>query len=142
MKNERIRIKVVAAVIVSGGEVLISSRADDDGGELFWEFPGGKVEDGERFNAALEREIREELGVEIVVFDQIYHVEHSYGEKDVELFFFRCAFSGDEGKGVRGCEGQELRWCRVEELSGQRLLPADRPLAEFLSRAAYFKEKF
>jgi 8-oxo-dGTP diphosphatase len=75
-------IRVVAAVIVRDGKILICQRRHDDSFPLKWEFPGGKIEPGEDDSQALAREIREELGVEAKVLREIQRVEHHYSKTD------------------------------------------------------------
>src|SRR3954470_20029386 len=78
-------IDVAAALIFHHGELLITQRRPDDHLPNLWEFPGGKVESGETFEACLIREIREELAIEISVGDLVEDLTHSYLEKTVRL---------------------------------------------------------
>ncbi len=122
---EVIRLKqVVAAVMVRGNQVLICQRTEQQAFALQWEFPGGKVEAGEDFPAALARELREELGISAVVGEEIATVRHQYAEGlGVELHFFL----------VREYEGEienrifrEVRWEEREKLDAESFLEADR----------------
>ena len=79
-------ITVVAAVIRREGKVLLTSRPVSKP-PLGWEFPGGKVEPGENFNAALRRELLEELGVDSVPADRLYKVVTRNAEREIRLHF-------------------------------------------------------
>ncbi|HCV40284.1 MAG TPA: hypothetical protein DGQ94_16530, partial [Pseudomonas sp.] len=80
------RIHVVAAVIRGNdGRILIARRADTQHQGGLWEFPGGKVEEGEGVEAALARELREELGIEVTRSRALIKVSHDYPDKQVLL---------------------------------------------------------
>lgn len=121
---------VVAAVIERDGLILIARRpaALHLGG--LWEFPGGKQNPGEGPEAALVREIREELGVALTVGSLLERVDWRYPEKRVRLSFFRCAIEGEP----RALEGQELAWVRPADLGRYDFPPADATLLARLSR--------
>jgi 8-oxo-dGTP diphosphatase len=122
-------IEVVAAVIERDGLILIARRpaASHLGG--LWEFPGGKRGPDETSEAALAREIREELDGTVTVGELIETVDWAYPEKTVRLRFFRCALRGD----ARPAEGQEIAWVRPAELRDYEFPPADAGLVERLS---------
>ena len=120
-------IEVTAAVIRRGGRVLIASRKNEG-----WEFPGGKIEPGETPASALRRELAEELAMDkAIVLDEIYCIRHAYPDKTVRLHFMRTLLP--EGAFFAPREGQQVRWVELPELFTCGLLPADRPLAEFLN---------
>ena len=111
-----------AAIIDKQNRVLISRRADGthQGGK--WEFPGGKCEPGETITAALERELREELGITPVRSQPLISLIHHYPEKTVRLTVWKV----DIYKGTPyGLEGQPLRWQHVNELDPKEFPPAD-----------------
>ena len=83
-------IVVVAAVIEKDGAYLVTRRQKGVHLEGLWEFPGGKIDDGETHHAALVREIREELDAEIDVGELVFHVTHAYDDRTVALYFYRC----------------------------------------------------
>jgi 8-oxo-dGTP diphosphatase len=123
--TETIRLKqVVAAVMARGSQVLICQRTEQQAFALQWEFPGGKVEAGEDFPAALGRELSEELGISAAIGEEIAAVRHQYAEGlGVELHFFL----------VREYEGEienrifrEVRWEEREKLDAESFLEADR----------------
>ena len=88
---------VVAAIIERDGKVLICRRAEGHAHEGKWEFPGGKVEDGESLADALARELQEELAIEAYIGEEIVRYEYAYpGRKPILLVFFRVTeFQGD-----------------------------------------------
>src|SRR5262249_39390370 len=87
---ELIPIPVVAAVIERNGLILIAQRPPQGHLALKWEFPGGKVEAGESPEAAIVREIREELGCEIVVGRALPRFVHTYEQTTIEMISFIC----------------------------------------------------
>jgi 8-oxo-dGTP diphosphatase len=123
-------IEVVAAVIEREGRVLIARR--HAGGHLggLWEFPGGKRQAGETPEAALVREIREELDAAVTVGDLLDDVEWAYPEKTVRLLFFRCALAEEP----RAAEGQEIAWVEAGDLDRYEFPPADAGLVARLRR--------
>ncbi|PZS29857.1 MAG: DNA mismatch repair protein MutT [Pseudonocardiales bacterium] len=121
---------IVGAAIVQGDRVLAAQRAEPPELAGGWEFPGGKVEDGETEEQALVRECREELAVEIEVGERL-------GE-DVVLHDGRWLLRVWAARLVTGMptavEHSALRWLSRDELSDVAWLPADRPLVEELRR--------
>jgi len=122
-------IDVAAALIFRERKLLITQRRADDHLPNLWEFPGGKVEAGETFEECLVREIREELGVEILVGELVEDLTHSYPEKTVRLLFFRCRLVAGEAKAIHV---QDLRWIAREELGDFEFPAADARLIERL----------
>jgi len=123
------RILVVAAVIEREDRFLITRRQDGVHLAGLWEFPGGKVADGESHTAALRREIHEELDVEIVVRDLVLETSHDYPERVVTLFFYRCDLIGSP----RPMIGQEMAWVTRTELPTLNFPPADDELIRRLT---------
>jgi len=123
-------IEVVAAVIERDGRILIARRpaALHLGG--LWEFPGGKRQPGETPEAALVREIREELDAAVTVGELLDDVEWTYPEKTVRLLFFRCALDDEP----RAAEGQEIAWVAPADLDRYEFPPADGGLVARLRR--------
>ena len=122
--------EVVAAVIEREGRILIARRAAAVHMGGLWEFPGGKQKPDEGARRALEREIREELGVGVAVGPLLETVDWTYPEKRVRLSFFRCAIDGEP----RALEGQEIAWVAPPDLPRYDFPPADAALVARLSR--------
>ncbi|MGQ0591467.1 MAG: Nudix family hydrolase [Gammaproteobacteria bacterium] len=106
-------------------EVLIAQRPKGRYQGGMWEFPGGKVEPGEDGRAALRRELREELGIEITIARPLIRVRHRYADRAVLLDCWHV--SGWEGI-VHGLEGQRIAWARPNALDERRFLPADKAI--------------
>jgi 8-oxo-dGTP diphosphatase len=126
----RDRKLVVAALIGEGERVLIAQRRADQSLPLQWEFPGGKVEPGEAPEAALARELREELGVTATVgriWDVLFH---AYPEFDLVMLVYACRIAGEP----RAVEVADVAWVALQELPARDILPADRPLVDRLVR--------
>jgi len=124
-------IDVVAAVIRRDGKILITQRLDDVHLARLWEFPGGKVEAGESFEVALQREILEELGVEIRIHEEFFTTEHDYVTKSVRLHFYVCTLLRGEPASLAVAD---LRWIRPNELWNFEFPPADAALIARLAR--------
>jgi 8-oxo-dGTP diphosphatase len=122
--------EVVAAVIEREGRILLARRRAGSHLAGLWEFPGGKRQAGETPEAALVREIREELDAAVTVGELLEDVEWAYPEKTVTLRFFRCALEGEP----RAAEGQELAWVAPADLGRYDFPPADRALVARLRR--------
>jgi 8-oxo-dGTP diphosphatase len=120
----------VAAVIERGGRILIARRRAGSHLGGLWEFPGGKRRAGETAEAALVREIREELDAAAAVGELLDDVEWPYAEKTVRLRFFRCALEGEP----RAAEGQEIAWVAPADLDRYDFPPADAGLVARLRR--------
>src|SRR4051812_41364678 len=106
-------IIVTAAIIHRDRHILLTKRPANVHLANLWEFPGGKVEAGESLEAALRRELREELGVDTNVADEFYTTTHHYPTKSVELHFFNCTIVSGE---LRAIEVAEFRWVKPSDL--------------------------
>ena len=89
-------IDVAAALVFRDGRLLITRRQADAHLGGLWEFPGGKREPDETFEACLRRELREELGIEVTVRELVESLTHAYPEKTVLLKFYRCRWEKHE----------------------------------------------
>ncbi len=107
------------------GRVLIAERLGDGPFHGMWEFPGGKIGDGESADEALARELREEIGITVVDAERFQSLDHTYPDRRVSIDFFLVPRWDGE---PRSCEGQRLRWLRTDELENANLLPADAPV--------------
>ena len=114
-------IVVVAAVIERDGRFLLTLRPAGTHLAHHWEFPGGKCDAGETHDAALRRELREELDIEAEVGALEFAVTHTYPERSVALHFYRCSYQGE----ARGLLGQDVRWVPRAELASLPFPEAD-----------------
>ena len=126
-------LTVVAALILRDSKILVCQRRKDDSFGLQWEFPGGKVEPGEALEAALQRELREELAVEATVGKELFRTRHRYREspKELELIFFQA--SVDPSASLRNLVFEKFEWTNLSELLRYDFLQAD---VEFVGRLA------
>jgi len=124
-------VQVVAAILKRDGRILIGQRQPEQSHPLQWEFPGGKVEPGETPEAALERELREELGIEHAVGAVIARYPHTYpGRNPIELIFFRVhAFDGEP----RNLIFHEMRWEAPDRLQELDFVEGDRDFLRTLA---------
>ncbi|HEX4002853.1 MAG TPA: (deoxy)nucleoside triphosphate pyrophosphohydrolase [Candidatus Acidoferrales bacterium] len=125
-------LTVVAALIESEGRLLVCQRRRGGAFELLWEFPGGKIQPSETPQAALARELREELGVTAKIGREIYRTQHRYEEmpEPLELIFFAASAPGDE---IRNLVFEQMEWREPRTLSQLHFLPADRELIDKLA---------
>ena len=116
------KIRVVAAMLEKGGKYLITQRRPTASLPLLWEFPGGRVEEGETDEAALARELREEMGIEVDVRERVIHVEHSYPDYDIDFRVYRCKLvSGEIAHG----SVHDHRWVQPQDLDKYEFPAAD-----------------
>ena len=114
--------EVVAALIWDGDRFMICQRPAHKARGLLWEFVGGKVEPGEAKQAALVRECREELDVEITVGEVFMEVVHEYPDLTVHLTLFHASIRQGTPKML---EHNDIRWIAVEEIPQYEFCPAD-----------------
>lgn len=116
------RVKVVAGMIGKDGRYLITQRRPTATLPLLWEFPGGKVEEGETDEDALLRELQEEMEIQVVVKERVIHVEHSYVDYDIDFRVYRCELLGGDVKHLRV---HDHRWVLPSELDRYEFPAAD-----------------
>lgn len=126
-------IEVAAGLIYHDGRYLIGRRKLGTHLAGFWEFPGGKKEAGESLVECLQRELFEELRIQIGCPIPYQIVRHEYPDKIVELHFFRCVIEQGEAMPI-GCE--EIRWVFPRELRQFTFPPADHAIIEALQQDA------
>jgi 8-oxo-dGTP diphosphatase len=124
-------LAVAGALLARDGRVLIAERPAGKHMAGRWEFPGGKVAPGESEQAALGRELLEELGVVVTASRFLMRLTHEYADRVVELSFW--VVEGFEGE-ARGLDGQGLKWVLPAELFFEDILEADLPFIEALQR--------
>lgn len=121
---------VVAAVVEERGCFLLTRRPQGSHLEGLWEFPGGKVQDGETHAAALAREMVEELDTDVTVEGQIFETVHDYPDRRIALHFYQCSLLG----APRPVLGQEMAWVSRELLRTLPFPEADAALIDLLTR--------
>ena len=128
---------VTAAIIFNEDKVLICRRAPEEKLAGYWEFPGGKLEAGESLRQCLERELHEELGLEVRAGEILGRSLYAYEHGEIELVGIRAELlSGEPEKRVH----DRLEWVLPERLAGYLLAPADIPLAEIITAAESLSE--
>ena len=111
--------------------ILICQRRRSDAYGLQWEFPGGKVENGEQLPAALRRELEEELAIQAEVGGEVFRLRHHYPDRYVEVVFF--ALKSYRGE-VRNRVFEAIRWAPRAKLPEYNFLEADRELVNRLAK--------
>ena len=122
-------IEVVAALIRNDGKFMICQRPENKSRPLLWEFPGGKVEAGETKEAALARECREELAIELEVGKMFADSTFVYPDISVHLSLFEAKILSGEPKLL---EHRDIRWITPKEAHLFEFSPADVPFVEKL----------
>ena len=124
--------RVVAALIWKDGKILICQRTRHQPMPLKWEFPGGKIEEGEQPRDALRRELDEELGIAAVVGDEVERIHHQYPSgNSVELRFFDVhAYTGQMENRIF----KKIVWAQPSDLSTYDFLEADLGLVAKLAK--------
>ena len=123
MSGQRKHIEVVAAIIKKGDTILATQRGYGDLKDG-WEFPGGKIEPGEAYDAALIREIKEELDVDIVVNEHVITIDYKGYEKfDLTMHCYLCSLANDSN--ITLVEHEAAKWLSKDSLYSVDWLPAD-----------------
>lgn len=127
-------IHVIVGILAnSEGKLLITQRPPDKPYAGYWEFPGGKVELDEDPRAALARELKEELGINVLVAESWQQCTHAYPDKTVFLDVWKV--TQYQGR-PQGREGQELRWVLPGEIKRMHILEGNYQLIERLVAAS------
>ena len=124
-------IIVTAGVIIQKGKILITRRKEGVPHALLWEFPGGKVKEGEEPRQALQRELKEELGVEAEVERIVEIVFHFHPDHPILLLLYSCRIGRGDPMPI---DCYDLQWVTPEELKNREMPPADGPIQERLGR--------
>jgi len=131
------RIEVVAAVIRQGGRIFATQRGYGEWKD-WWEFPGGKIEAGETAEAALKREIREELSTEVSVDEFLCTLEYDYPTFHLTMHCYFCSLLTEA---LHLNEHEAARWLSRDELDSVRWLPADVQLIESMMKNGFSAQK-
>jgi len=128
--TERVHV-AVAVIINSDGHILISKRPAHVHQGGLWEFPGGKVETDESLKLALERELQEELGIELKSCEQLLEIHHDYPDKQVFLDVWLVTdFTGE----AYGREQQPVHWVSAAALSEYDFPDANQPIIQMVQQ--------
>lgn len=131
MSAKKILLVAACALVDADGRVLLTQRPEGKNLAGLWEFPGGKVEPGETPEAALIRELAEEIGITTkeACLAPLTFASHSYDAFHLLMPLFVCRrFEGT----ARGLEGQALKWVRPRDMRNYPMPPADEPLIPYL----------
>lgn len=122
---------VTAGIILDGDRVLICQRRRSDAYGLQWEFPGGKVRDGEDLKGSLRRELAEELSIQAEVGEEVFRLRHRYPDRYVEVVFFSVqAYRGT----VENRVFEAIAWALRAQLPQYDFLEADRALVNRIAQ--------
>tara|TARA_R110001606_G_scaffold217875_2_gene365729 strand:- start:474 stop:860 length:387 start_codon:yes stop_codon:yes gene_type:complete len=125
-------VRVAVGVVLRDDAVFIALRNTSQHQGGLWEFPGGKCEPSESAQEALARELKEECGVAVIESSFFKKIAHDYGDKQVELHFYKVtAFDGEP----EGNEGQQVRWVAINELSAYQFPEANQQIVSELMSA-------
>jgi len=123
-------VRVTAAILEQEGKILIAQRKSED--DLFgglWEFPGGKIEEGETPEECMARELKEELNIEVEVGELITSNKHKYPHGIFELLAYAV-------KHISGVfilhDHDEIKWVTIDEMTNFEFPPADTPIINYL----------
>lgn len=122
-------VLVTCAIIEHDGKILCAQRSEKMNLPFKWEFPGGKVEKGEDLETSLKREIKEELGVEIMVCKRLPANTHSYSKQEsIKLIPFRCSLHTFE---IDLKEHLKIEWVALHDLNKLDWAAADIPIVQY-----------
>jgi mutator protein MutT len=121
--SQKMRKRVVAAILENSGKILICRRQANGAFPNQWEFPGGKVGDGESDEEALQREIQEELGIDIRIRRRFAEQNHDYDTLSVNLVFYLC--ETEQADDIKNYVHAQVRWEDPKKLRDYDFLAAD-----------------
>lgn len=120
-------IEVTAAIIEKDGKIMLARRQEGQHMAGYWEFPGGKIEQGEQAETCLIRELREELSIEVKIEAFVSDTEYQYPEKHVRLICYRVSII--KGQPLLNAH-DKIVWVRPQEVLHYNLAPADIPIIQ------------
>lgn len=127
-------IHVVAAIIRNkDNQILIARRREGKALAGFFEFPGGKVDEGESHEVALIREIYEEMGLHVVVGLFVKESEYNYAFGTIHLYGYACSIIGEIPEKIYSIDHDQVLWVDMDKLERYRFAPADIPIVAELS---------
>ena len=131
MTTDRKCLEVVAAIIVAGRRVLATQRGIGEWKD-YWEFPGGKIERGETAGQALQREIREELDIDISIGRLLTTIDFDYPNFHLKMHCFLCGILSGHPRLI---EHEAARWLSLAELHSVNWLPADELIIDMIDES-------
>lgn len=125
-------VRVAVGIVINAeNQVLITKRSAAQHQGNKWEFPGGKIEESETPQQALQRELKEELGIDIQTSSFFTTIEHQYSDMSVRLEFYTITkWLGD----AKGLEGQPLLWIKKTDLHNYEFPTANQSIVEMLTK--------
>ena len=125
-------VRIVGAEVEVDGAFLITQRRAEAELPLLWEFPGGRVQEGESDGEALRRSLRDRLGVDVQLGHRVLHVTHAYAAYTLDMVVYRCAVVGEP----RALRVADVRWVRPEAFGDYRFPGADQQTVDKLLKDA------
>lgn len=129
--NEQKQVAIAVAIVMRGDQVIISQRPEGKALAGYWEFPGGKVEAGERARDCAVREVMEEVGARVKVVSALSRVTQTYDHATVCIEPFVCQWVEGE---PRALECAQVKWVGIDELGQYRFPPANDSMIAELKR--------
>ncbi len=123
------QVRVVCGIIFSENNFLIARRKEGKSLSGFWEFPGGKIEQGENEEESLTRELHEEFGMEIKITERIGENSHDYPELSITLIAYKCEFIQAT---FELTDHDRIAWVKKNDLHTYKMAPADIPLIDLI----------
>ncbi len=130
-------LKVTCALIIRDNKLLITQNNSNSDHPFQWEFPGGKINIAETSGNCIQREITEELDVEIEILSTMKPIKYDYGFKNIKLFPFLCSIK--KGK-IQLNEHNDFMWIEFEELTSVDFSGADQELIQQKQNLAILKK--
>lgn len=122
-------IRVTAGILENRGKVLLAKRNKDDPLKNKWEFPGGKIEEGETPEKCLKRELSEELGIDAEIGEFLCSSKYEYDHVSIELLAYRVnGYSGE----LKPTDHEEIEWVSPSDFHNYDFPEADKPIIEIL----------
>ena len=124
-------IHVAVGLVLDDDRVFVAQRDKNAHQGGLWEFPGGKVDAGETVEAALSRELNEELGIFVDYAEPVMQIKHDYTDKIVLLDVWQITrYRGEPS----GCEGQAVKWLTINQLLAEQFPAANQAIVDWLVR--------
>ncbi|MDP3058155.1 MAG: 8-oxo-dGTP diphosphatase MutT [bacterium] len=124
-------VRVTAAIMIQDGQLFIAKRAENGSMAGLWEFPGGKIEQGETPEDCLRREMQEEFGIEVEVLHHCHTSIYNYADKTIELISYFVNWVSGE---MQLTSHSEVCFVAVADVLAYDFAPADVPIAEYIMR--------